>query len=333
MRLRLFTSRFLPEIALAVFCLANLVWIALAPWEALPVHFIFVSVSVVYGLRMWTTATSALALVAVSLPIFLSTLHAVSVGAESPAEIAEIPLMSLIFFVMVWHVRIRQSAVDRGRALFDNASHELLTPLTIARGELELLGRDGQVPTLEELTETRRVVLEELQRSEVLAAGLLTLSRLDSAHPTQRTLVPADGLLDAAVTRWARVADRPVTVTARTGGELLCAQSDVERLLDNLIENALRHAPEGTQVALATHARGTEPRARGERRGQRDSAQRAPLSLRPLLPRTLLRRHARQRSRPGDRQGDRGSSRGQRQRAELARCRNDVQRRAPGLRA
>ena len=163
-----------------MFCIANLVWMAAAHgWEALPVHFIFVSVSIVYGLRMWNALNSVLALFAVVAPIFVLTLRAIEMGSESQAELAEIPLMSLIFLVMVWHVRERQLVVERGRALFDNASHELLTPLTIARGELELLGRNGNVPTMEELLQTRQVVLEELQRSEVLASGLLALSRLD----------------------------------------------------------------------------------------------------------------------------------------------------------
>jgi signal transduction histidine kinase len=257
MRVRAFGRRFFPELALAVFCALNLGWVSLANgWEALPVHFIFVSVSIVYGLRMWTALNSVLALLVVCTPITLLTMRAIQMGTELPAELAEIPLMSLIFLVMVWHVRARQNAVERGRALFDNASHELLTPLTIARGELELLGRDGVTPTLEELMETRRVVLEELQRSEVLAAGLLALSRLDGAFSPQRLLVSTDHLLDAAVERWSRVTNRPLVVAARAGGELSCSRQDIERLLDNLIENALRHSREASTVTLSARARG-----------------------------------------------------------------------------
>jgi signal transduction histidine kinase len=256
-RVRAFVSRFLPELALAVFCVVNLIWIALANgWEALPVHFIFVSVSVVYGLRMWTMLSSVLALLAVAAPIFLLTMRAIEMGTESQAELAEIPLMSLIFLVMVWHVRERQLVAERGRALFDNASHELLTPLTIARGELELLGRDGVAPTMEELAESRRVVLEELQRSEVLASGMLALSRLDGASRSQQTMVSTDDLIDGAVERWSRVTTRPVVVAARAGGLVSCSRPDVERLLDNLIENALRHTRVGSAVTIAAHARG-----------------------------------------------------------------------------
>ena len=132
----------------------------------------------------------------------------------------------------------------------------MLTPLTIARGELELLGRNGNVPTMEELLQTRQVVLEELQRSEVLASGLLALSRLDDNHSPQRSTISTDDLLDSAVERWTRVTDRPVVIAARAGGGLSCARQDIERLLDNLIENALRHTANGASVTLAARARG-----------------------------------------------------------------------------
>jgi signal transduction histidine kinase len=256
-RLSRFPRRFLPELGLVVFCILNLIWMAIAHgWEALPVHFIFVSVSIVYGLRMWNALNSVVALFAVVAPIFVLTLRAIEMGTEGQAELAEIPLMSLIFLVMVWHVRERQLVVERGRALFDNASHELLTPLTIARGELELLGRNGSVPTMEELLQTRQVVLEELQRSEVLASGLLALSRLDGAHAPLRTTVATDDLLESAVERWGRVTERKLVIAARAGGSISCARQDIERLLDNLIENALRHTVSGSAVIVAARARG-----------------------------------------------------------------------------
>jgi signal transduction histidine kinase len=256
-RPRLSLSHFLPELGLAVFCLLNLLWVAL--WhgvEAFPVHFIFISVSIVFGLRMWSVRSSVLALLAVSLPTFLLIVRAIGDGRETRTELAEVPLMAVLFLVMVWHVRKRQVAADHERALFANASHELMTPLTIAWGELELLGRDGSTPTIEEFQETRRAVLEELHRGQVLAAGLLTLSRLDTTFSAQQSMTPTDYLLDAAVRRWSRVTQHPLAIAERAGGELSCVRPDIGLLLDNLIENALRHTPEGSTVTLAARARG-----------------------------------------------------------------------------
>jgi signal transduction histidine kinase len=249
--------RQLPEFALAVFCLLNLAWVAL--WsgvEAFPVHFIFISVSVVFGLRMWSVRTSALALAAVSVPTFALMLRSIEMGQESVVELSEVPLMALLCLVMVWHVHKRQLAVEHERALFANASHELMTPLTIAWGELEILGRNGVAPTVEEFQETRRVVLEELHRGQVLAAGLLTLSRLDTTFSAQQSMTSTDALLDAAVRRWSRVTNRPLVIAARAGGQLSCVRPDIGLLLDNLIENAFRHTPDGSKVTLAARSRG-----------------------------------------------------------------------------
>ena len=45
-------------------------------------------------------------------------------------------------------------------------------------------------------------------------------------------------------------------IEARAGGELSCVRPDIGLLLDNLIENALRHTPDGSKVTLAARARG-----------------------------------------------------------------------------
>ena len=254
-RARAFVARFLPELAITLFCLVNLAWLAL--WhgaEAFPVHFIFIGVSIIFGLRMWSVGSSLLALASVSIPTFLLLVRAIEAGKETRTELAEVPLMALLFLVMAWHVRRRQVAVEHERALFANASHELMTPLTIAWGELELLGRDGAAPTIEEFRETRQVVLEELHRGQVLAAGLLTLSRLDTTSSAQQSMTSTDYLLDAAVRRWSRVTKRPLTIAARAGGEVSCVRPDLGLLLDNLIENALRHTPEGSRVTLAAYS-------------------------------------------------------------------------------
>ena len=45
-------------------------------------------------------------------------------------------------------------------------------------------------------------------------------------------------------------------ITGRAGGELTCVRHDIALLLDNLIENALRHTPDDAAVALSARARG-----------------------------------------------------------------------------
>jgi two-component system sensor histidine kinase VicK len=52
------------------------------------------------------------------------------------------------------------------------------------------------------------------------------------------------------------VTNRRLVIAERAGGELLCVRRDIGHLLDNLIENALRHAPGVSQVTVATRAHG-----------------------------------------------------------------------------
>ena len=134
--------------------------------------------------------------------------------------------------------------------------------------------------------ETRRVVLEELHRGQVLAAGLLTLSRLDTSFSAQQSMTPTDYLLDAAVRRWSRVTERPLVIEARAGGELSCVRPDIGLLLDNLIENALRHTPDGSKVTLAARARGRRLVLEVSGRGRRHPRRCVAVRLRPLLSRT-----------------------------------------------
>ncbi len=90
----------------------------------------------------------------------LVTVHAISAGQEQVPELTEVPLMTLMFMAMVYHVIRRQQAtaiaqklaverqrlLDREHAFFSDASHELMTPLTIARGHIELLEPDVPAP-------------------------------------------------------------------------------------------------------------------------------------------------------------------------------------------
>lgn len=182
------------EIATCLYVVANLIWMHLwRGWETLPFHFIYFGVAIVYGIRSWPLAGSLWAITAVAVSTGILTLHAGSRGTEAWAELAEVPMMSLLFLAMVFHVERRRRAMELNRRLaderaerlrserqfFSRASHELSTPITIARGHLEMLGRAGE-PTAAELQATRAIVIDELDRVEGLLGELLLSARLAS---------------------------------------------------------------------------------------------------------------------------------------------------------
>ena len=78
-------------------------------------------------------------------------------GSQLWGELFEVPLMSAMFLAMVWHARrrvvaleqvqgvaeVRASLLERQQRFLHDASHELRTPVTIARGHLELFRREA----------------------------------------------------------------------------------------------------------------------------------------------------------------------------------------------
>jgi signal transduction histidine kinase len=146
------------------------------------------------------------------------------------------------------------SRVDRARREFiANASHELRTPIFSLGGFVELL-QDEQLDqaTRDEFLTT---MAEQVERLQKLAVDLLDLSRLDagSIELNAETVDLAD--LAGAVAAEFRpvVASHRTQLDVRLPDEPVCARADRERamqIMRILLDNALRHTPEGTPVTV-----------------------------------------------------------------------------------
>jgi signal transduction histidine kinase len=250
-----------PEAALVVACIWWLVlMITWEGWEPLPFHFIYIAVSVVYGLRMWHARRAALAIALVALTTGALTLIAVQRGTEGTAELAEVPLMSMLFLTMVLHVSSRQRVaaiisqlLEQERRLRAYATHELMTPLTVARGEIELLTRHG-APAVEEMRRAHEIVLEELRRSEQVVGDLLLAARLAVAVPNIEP-VNADDLVLDTVDRWHERVQGRLVVGAVACGTIGVDRDEVLRALDNVVANAARHSGADAVIEITSRAR------------------------------------------------------------------------------
>jgi signal transduction histidine kinase len=146
-----------------------------------------------------------------------------------------------------------QEALERERGFVADAGHELRTPLAILRTELELAGRPSR--TRQDLVEAVTRAGEETDRLIRLAEDLLLLARADNHQPFLRPApVSLPDLLGAAAgVASPRAADRNVAITVRAR-EALRLQADPDRLrqaVDNLLDNATRHAAPGGVVELS----------------------------------------------------------------------------------
>jgi signal transduction histidine kinase len=137
-----------------------------------------------------------------------------------------------------------------------NASHELRTPLTVMRTAIDVtLAKPGRTPA--QLEAMAVEVRHAADRAEALIEALLTLARSDRGTGPREPLdvaVLAEDALDAAAQaiRAHPVAVQAVLAPAPAVGDPVL----VERLVTNLIDNAVRHnVPDGwVQVATGTRA-------------------------------------------------------------------------------
>ncbi len=143
-------------------------------------------------------------------------------------------------------------ALARQRAFTADAGHELRTPLTALRAELELAARPGK--SREALAEAVQAAAGDADRLTRLAEDLLLLARGDEgAAFLAPERIGLSSELHAAARRFASTADaRGVAISVQAAGQLgvIADRVRVRQALDNLIDNALRHAPPGSTVEV-----------------------------------------------------------------------------------
>ena len=255
------------DLAWMAFAAANLAAMLLfASWETVPFHFIWVSLTILYGFRVWRLKPTALTLAVVMIASGAFIGIDVARGKQPLDELTEVPLMAAIFVAMVWHARRRLAAMeqirrvseanvkllDRERRFLQDASHELRTPITVALGQIELIQRTTPDPLVRE---DAGIAVDELMRLRRLAERLLLIA--SAGHPDflRTGTVPLDELVTDARRRWAATPRRWVL------GELPAALVEVDReriglAIDSLIENALEHTSEDGRIEIGARVDG-----------------------------------------------------------------------------
>jgi two-component system, OmpR family, sensor kinase len=255
------------EVAWAVFAVANLgaMWL-LPTWETVPFHFIWVSLTLIYGYRVWDLERTGWVLTVVVATTGAVLLHEVAQSFQPPDELTEVPLMAAVFLAMVWHARRRMVAMEREREASEasrrllerqrqfvqDASHELRTPITIAMGHADLLARGSRDL---ELAEDASIVVDELLRLRRLADRLLLLASSDDPDFLTRSPIAVERLLAEARNRWAASGRRLVL----EDGAPAVVVGDPDRLgtaLDALIENAVKQTGSGDEIRLTAEREG-----------------------------------------------------------------------------
>ncbi|MGW4791081.1 sensor histidine kinase [Nonomuraea sp. NPDC004297] len=138
----------------------------------------------------------------------------------------------------------QRTAMERQRQFAADASHDLRSPITAMRAQIEdALLHPGEA----DWTETGPEVLASLERLQAIVADLLTLSRLDAGAPDQREPVDLAGLVAAET---ARPRGKQVVTSLSPGVTVYGDRLQLARLLTNLLDNAERHAETRIDVTV-----------------------------------------------------------------------------------
>jgi len=130
-----------------------------------------------------------------------------------------------------------------------DASHELRTPLTALRLRLETLTGDADKKSV-------TAALHEVERLTTMVESMLALARADAPQDSP-VRVDVTALARERADTWSGVAaEHGVSLLVEDSGPAIASAgaARVTQALDNLLSNAVRHAPSGTTVTVSTGA-------------------------------------------------------------------------------
>jgi two-component system OmpR family sensor kinase len=143
-------------------------------------------------------------------------------------------------------------AFEAQRRFTADASHELRSPLTAIRGEIEVALRRPR--ERQEYVSVLESALEETQRLSALSENLLTLARSDAgALKSRAESVDAAAIVGAVVEKLRPRAEAKgvgLDVQARGAAENRLDPDALERIVWNLVDNAVKFAPTGGAVSV-----------------------------------------------------------------------------------
>jgi signal transduction histidine kinase len=193
------------------------------------------------------------------------------------SDIRELHSLGEAFNDMTTNLRQSDQAKN---AFIADVTHELRTPLTVINGTIETL-EDGALDDLEGRGPLLQSMQAETKRLIRLVNDLLVLTRADAGALNLK--LESINLGELAYARCGNLSPlaepRQVVLNVDVRGQAR-VRGDADRLtqmLDNLLDNAIRHAPDGSTVTVAVNQEGNEVRCAVSDQGAGIPAQHLPL--------------------------------------------------------
>ncbi len=255
------------DIAWMVFIALNLLAMRFIPaWQTVPFLIIWLSLTTLYGFRLWRLGSTVLTVLVVTLLTGGVIGWQVLRGKQDLDYLAEVPLLATMFVVMALHSRRRLAAMEdmkrvsehnlrlleHQRQFMQDVAHELGTPITIALGHAELITRAA---TDQVIAKDARVAVDELLRMRRLASRMMLLAATDGPDFLHMTHVNVADFLMETVHRWSQT-PRRWSVGTLTEATLEADEDRLTLALDALIENAIDHTDSDGRIELSARLDG-----------------------------------------------------------------------------
>lgn len=171
--------------------------------------------------------------------------------SDSASSLAEVKSLGDSFNRMAEEVQASRQAQ---RDFVANVGHDLKTPLTSIQGFTQAL-LDGTASTPQAQERAATIIHNESQRLGRLVEELLDVARLDTDQlPLRRESVDVGRFLSGMMARYApqsQAAGVALTLAPMTEALRLHADTDrLQRVFDNLLDNALAHTPAGGAITV-----------------------------------------------------------------------------------
>ena len=143
------------------------------------------------------------------------------------------------------------------RELIANVSHDLRTPIAIIQGYIETLQIKADTLTTEERKKYLNTISESTGKLEKLVSELFELSKLEAnqVKPRKEPFFISELINDISSKYQLIAKDKNISITTFLSKELPPVYADVsliERVMQNLIDNAMKFTPEGGKIIIKT---------------------------------------------------------------------------------
>jgi len=143
-------------------------------------------------------------------------------------------------------------------ALLSSLSHDLRTPLTAIRGAAETLARAGGALDAATQADLLASIAQDTERMTKFLANIMEMARVETGEiVAKRARLRLGDVVEAAISRVAGAMYAGVNITD-AAAYVLADPSLLEQVLVNVLDNAVKYAPEGSRISVAAMRAGSQ---------------------------------------------------------------------------